>query len=257
MKKLALFIFILLSTFSVYASTTIDSLQHPTYANKLDSLRQTLNVTQYDSLKAGLYAQIAAQYLKYDTVANKKVRTAYQNEAINYTMLALHGYSKYNDTLGMRTCFNYLTKAYRAQKKFSQAKWFILQSNTISRKLNDKPNIIISLLDLAAIKMDIKDNSLAMRDLNEALKLSVDNRYPSIEAKVHESYAMLYHRTKNYAKEAIALKRRDFLNDSITRAEQALLAKANTQDTVQGKKKLLTSQKVAVKAVPSKRMASL
>ncbi len=257
MKKLALLIFILSSAFSVYASTTIDSLQQPIYANRLDSLKQVLKDNQYDSLKADIYKQIAAQYLKYDTIVSKKAKTAYQNEALNYTMLALHSYSKYNDTLGMRTCFDYLTKVYHAQKKFSQAKWFILQSNTISRKLNDKPNIIISLLELAAIKMDIKDNSLAMRDLNEALQLSVDNHYPSIEAKVQESYAMLYHRTKNYAKEAIALKRRDFLNDSITRAEQALLAKANTQDTVQGKKKLLTSQKVVMKAASSKRMASL
>lgn len=256
MKKLALFIFILSNAFIVYASTTTDSLQRPVYVNKLDSLKQELKANQYDSLKAGLYAQIAAQYLKYDTIASKKTKTAYQNEAINYTMLALHGYSKCNDTLGLRTCFNYLTKAYRSQKKFSQAKWFILQSNSISRKLNDKANIIISLLDLAAIKMDIKDNSLAMRDLNEALQLSVNNHYPSIEAKVQESYAMLYHRTKNFAKEAIALKRKDFLNDSITRAEQALLAKANTQDSVQSKKKLLTSQKV-VKTVSSKRIASL
>ena len=256
MKKLALSILILFSAFSVSANTVIDSLQLPVYASKLDSLKHELKANQYDSLKADLYRQIAAQYLKYDTIVGKKAKTAYQNEALNYTMLALHGYSKYNDTLGMRTCFNYLTKVYRAQKKFSQAKWFILQSNSISRKLNDKANIIISLLELAAIKMDIKDNSLAMRDLNEALKLSVDNHYPSIEAKVQESYAMLYSRTKKYVKEAAALKRRDFLNDSITKAEQALLAKATTQDTVQGKKKLLTVRK-APKAVSSKRMASL
>ena len=257
MKKLALFILISFCTFRVSASITIDSLQQPVYANQLDSLKQELKNNQYDSLKAGIYAQIAAQYLKYDTIASKKAKTAYQNEAINYTLLALRNYSKYSDTLGMRTCFNYLTKVYRAQKKFSQAKWFVLQSNTISRTLNDAPNIISSLLELAAIKMDIKDYSLAMRDLNEALKLSADNHYSRTEVKVQESYAMLYSRTKNYAKEAAALKRRDFLNDSIMKAEQTLLAKANTQDSVSGKKKVFIVRNKSMKIISSKRIASL
>jgi hypothetical protein len=256
MKKLALFILFAFISLRLSASNVADSLQI-TYANPLDSLKQELRINQYDSLKAGIYAQIAAQYLKYDTIASKRAKAAYQNEAINYTMLALHNYSKYSDTLGMRTCFNYLTKVYRSQKKFSQAKWFVLQSNTISRTLNDKPNIISSLLELAAIKMDIKDYSLAMRDLNEALKISVDNRYSRTEAKVQESFALYYSRTKNYAKEALALKRRDFLNDSITKVEQAILAKTNTQDTVQSKKKLLTARKVTKSVVSSKRMASL
>jgi len=257
MKKLALLI-LLLSTafqFQARAISYTDSVQI-THLSPLDSLKQVLKTNEYDSLKAGIYAQIAAQYLKYDTIANKHIRANYQNEAINYTMLALHGYSKYNDTLGMRTCFNNLTKVYRSQKKYSQAKWFILQSNTISRAIDDRPNIIASLIELAGIKIDIKDYSLAVRDLNEALKLSIDNHYPATEARVQESYAFYYSRIKNYAKEALALKRRDFINDSLAKAQKVMLAKANVQDTVQSKKKLLTMKKIN-RSVYSKRIALL
>ncbi len=258
MKKLALFTFLLSAIFQFRAGAAAytDSVQVITYASTLDSLKQALKENQYDSLKAGIYVQIAAQYLKYDTIASKRVRANYQNEAINYTMLALHGFSRYDDTLGMRMCFDYLTKVYRSQKKYSQAKWFVLQSNTISRTINDKPGIIASLLQLAGIKMDIKDYSLAMRDLNEALKLSVENHFATTEARVQENYAVLYNRTKKYGKAAIALKRMDYIYDSLAKAEKAMLAKASVPDSMQAKKKLLTTRK-AGRLVPLKRMALL
>ena len=256
MKKLALFITLILAVSQLSANTVYrDSLQ-TVVISPLDSLKQELKTNQYDSLKADLYAKIAAHYLNYDNITSKKEKANYQNEAVNYTMLALHNYSKYSDTLGMRNCFDNLVKVYRSQRKFSQAKWFVLQSNTISRTLNDKPNIVASLLQLAYIKMDIKDYSLAMRDLNEALKLTADLRYPKTEVKVQESYALLYSKMKNYTKEAIALKRRDFLIDSIEKAEQAQLAKLNAADSVvQSKKKLITIKKL--KPVSSKKIASL
>lgn len=253
MKKLALFIILILAVTRLSAHVITDSVQIVTLS-PLDSLKQELSINQYDSLKAGLYTQIASQYLNYDKITSKREKANYQNEAINYTMLALHNYSKYNDTLGMRNCFDNLVKVYRAQRKFSQAKWFVLQSNTISRTLHDTPNIIASLIQLAAIKIDIKDYSLAMRDLNEALKLTTGNKMPKTEVRVQESYALLYSKMKNYTKEAIALKRRDFLNDSIQKAEQAVLVKVAT-DSVQSKKKLITIKKS--KPVSSRKIASL
>jgi hypothetical protein len=253
MKKLALFTLLILAVIRVSAHTVTDTVQIVTLT-PLDSLKQELRVNEYDSLKAGLYAQIAALYLDYDKITNKREKTNYQNEAISYSLLAMRNYSKYNDTVGMRNSFDNLVKVYRAQKKFSQAKWFVLQSNTLSRAINDVPNIIASLIQLAAIKTEIKDYSLAMRDLNEALKLTTDNRMPKTEVRIQESYAWLYSKMKNYTKEAIALKRRDFLNDSIHKAEQAQLAKLNATDSV-SKKKLITLKKT--KPASSKKMASL
>jgi tetratricopeptide (TPR) repeat protein len=242
-------------------STDQDSIKQNTMvaATNLDSLQQQLKVTTYDSLKSGVYIQIAAQYLKYDSITNKKIRLNYQTEALNYTYLALHLYSRYNDTIGLRTCFNNLAKVYRSQKKYSQAKWFILQSNSLSRIKKDVPNILSSLIELAAIKMEIKDYKLAMRDLNEALKLSTTNHYAHTESAVQQSYALLYSRMKNYPKEAIALKRHNFIEDSIRKSEEAhLIAKINTQDSLQNKKKVRTIiNKKVYKVNSTKRIASI
>src|SRR5665213_178513 len=154
----------------------LDSLRSPQYAHLMDSLKRQLKSMSLDSLKqqaktnryellAGpIYSEIALRYLDYDTISNKKRRLSYQNEALNYTMRALHRYSMYNDTAGLRDCFDNLAKVYFAQRKYPQAKWFILQSNTLSRVKKDTANIITSLLTLSAIKSDIQDYGLAMRD---------------------------------------------------------------------------------------------
>lgn len=225
MKKLITCVFLLLAGFKLSA-----------HADDLDSLKQKLQITA-DSLKGPIYTQIANQFLNFDTVVNRRVRFRYQLEALNYTMLALHSYSGVNDTLGLRTSFNSLSKIYKAQRKYSQAKWFILQSNTISRQRNDVPNIIASLIELSAIKAEIKDYNLAMRDLNEALDLSIKNKDPRNESAVQVGYAGLYRHMKEFTKATLAIKRHEFIDDSIIRkTEETRLAAINTQDSIKIKK---------------------
>jgi tetratricopeptide (TPR) repeat protein len=150
----------------------------------------------------------------------------------------LHYYSHYNDSTGLRISFNTLATVYLAQKKYAQAKWFILQSNTLSRAKNDIPNIISSLVVLANIKMAIKDYDLALGDLTEAQKLSVNNRLARTESVVLQNLAMLYTRTGDYDKAAVALKRHNLVDDSIRRSEQAaLIARIKAQDSLNLKKK--------------------
>jgi len=209
-----------------------------------------------DSSKAAEFAQKAGEYLNYDTISNKKDKLAAENEAITYTLKAIHYYSRCDDTIGLRTSFDILAKVYRSEKKYVQAKWFILQSNTISRVKNDVPNIITSLLLLASIKTDIKDYNLAMRDLNEAMKLADSSREPKTAAMVQLGYVMLYNNMKNYSKADIALKRYNFINDSVQHSADAKLAAA--ADSVQHKKKFyLTSSRRASKTSSSKKTALL
>jgi len=221
----------------------------------IDSLKQQVTVTS-DSLKAPLYTQIAGTYLNYDTISSKRKKYIYQENAIAYTLQAIHYYSRYNDTTGLRVSFDNLARVYRSEKKFSQAKWFILQSNTLSRAKNDVPNIISSLLELALIKTDIKDYKLAMRDLNEALKLSATNHFSKTEADVQMGYVTLYNNMKLYTKADIALKRHDAINDSILNSQNAKLAIAT--DSIQRKKKVyLTSNKRVYRTNSSRKTALL
>ena len=242
-RKTILLLIFLCSSYSLFANAMrIDSLstqdQSTSNLNTIDSLKKELGNVTDDSLKASLYSKIAAQYLKYDSTANKREHHTYQNEAISNTLSAIHHYSKYDDSVGLRNSFDVLAKVYHIQHKYIQAKWFIIQSNSISRVMNDNPNIIASLLEMASIKADIKDYKLAIRDLNEALSISSKNHMPKLEADVQLHYAMFYNVTRNTEKAAAAMKRYTAINDSIRRDNEArTLAKLKTTDSLQQVKK--------------------
>jgi len=224
---------------------------------KNDSIKTAVMVQmRNDSSKAAEYTQKAAGYLNYDTISDKQDKLTAQNQAIAYTMKAIHFYSRTDDTIGLRNSFDVLAKVYRSEKKYVQAKWFILQSNNLSRIKNDVPNIISSLLVLAGIKTDIKDYNLAMRDLNEAMRLADSSKEPKTAATVQLGYVMLYNNMKNYSKADIALKRYNFINDSIQHSSDAKIAAA--ADSVQRKKKFyLTSSRRVSKTNSSRKTALL
>lgn len=262
MKKLYIFIVALITVSTSFAAPSLrDSLKQIKTSfteDRIAELKTQVDSTQNDSVKAFLYAEIAAQYLKYDTVGSKKVKLKYQNEALDYSYKALHLFSRYDDTVGMRNCFDNLATVYHSKKIYPQAKWFILQSNSFSRAINDVPNIMKSLIKLAAIKMDIKDYSLAMGDLNEALKLSVVSHDPRTESKVQLNFALLYNRMKNFKKGKIALERHNFIDDSIGKAELALAARNAAADSAEIKKKVPAKLvKKVYRPASSKRIASL
>jgi tetratricopeptide (TPR) repeat protein len=223
-------------------------------------LDEQISLVYNDSLRAAYYQKMADHYLTYDSISIKKTKQIYQEQAIAYTLKALHVYSRHNNANGLRICYNNLVKVYKDQNKFSQAKWFILQSNTISRQQNDVQHIISSLVELANIKIDIKDYDLAMGDLNEALTLSSQNHFSHQESMVQVSFATLYDRLNDPKKSAAALKRHDFIEDSINKATNARrLAALKLQDsTTQSKKKLYTSTgKKGLKANSAKKTISL
>lgn len=233
------------ATFNDLAATdTLKPEIRPQNPAPIAVLKQQLSLVTNDTLRGAYYQRIADYYLlKYDSVSTRKTRLAYQESAIEYTMKALHGFSRYSNSRGLRTCYNNLARVYKDQRKFSQAKWFILQSNTLSRQWNDVPNIISSLVVLADIKMAIKDYSLAKGDLEEALSLSAQNKFAQQESIVQVSFSNLYTYLKDPKKAAQALKRHDFIEDSLVKADDARrMAELKTQDsTRQVKKKLLTS----------------
>jgi hypothetical protein len=261
LKKLLLFTIILFCSQLLFAADDADSLkQRPALlVNHIDSLKKQL-ASASDSLKAPIYIRIASEYIQFDTISNKKIRRGYQDAAISNTMSALHYFSRFDDSVGLRICFDHLAKIYHAQKKYPQAKWFILQSNGISRAFNDDPGIIASLLELASIKADIKDYSLGMRDLNEALNISSKKHYPQLESQVQLSYSMMYDKMKNYGKATIALNRHTAIDDSIKKAEEvAMLAKQKAIDSLLAaqKKSYLISSKGPYMTNSSKKPATL
>jgi len=68
--------------------------------------------------------------------------------------------------------FSDLAALYVKLHRWSEAKWYYLQSNNISRGQNDDKHTMSNLLGLAAIKMNIGDIPSAKADLIEARDLS-------------------------------------------------------------------------------------
>ncbi len=113
---------------------------------------------------------------------------AHLNQAISYIMQGLHIYSKFKDTIGLRQTFDHLGLVYGLQKKYTQAKWFILQSNTLSRQQRDTPQIINSLINLASVKKAIKDYKLADKDIREAAMLA--KMFQQEKMRIHRADSM-------------------------------------------------------------------
>ena len=63
------------------------------------------------------------------------------------------------------------------QRRFSERKWFSIQSNTRARKMNQSIGIVNSLIILAPVKMSIKDHLLASRDIRKAEQLYLTSKY--------------------------------------------------------------------------------
>jgi hypothetical protein len=86
--------------------------------------------------------------------------------------------------------FSNLSELYMMQNRFSEAKWYLLQSNAISRQLNDDHHTISNLLDLATLKLAIGEQALAKLDLQEAHDLAklkgFTNDVTTIEKRIQE-----------------------------------------------------------------------
>jgi tetratricopeptide (TPR) repeat protein len=143
------------------------------------------------------------------------------NDAIDYIMKGLHVYSKYRDSIGLRETFDHLGLVYHLQKKYVQAKWFIIQSNSLSRELNDTLNIIHSLVNLASVKTDIKDYPMAQRDLKEALELAKSKPGIDLQIEVQKGYSEFYTQKGDIKMDSLALNRIIFLKDSVLKLDES------------------------------------
>jgi len=68
--------------------------------------------------------------------------------------------------------FNSLAQLYVQQNRFSEAKWYFLQSTMISRQQNNDKLTISNLTKLAMVKSEIGDFILAQQDLLEARNIA-------------------------------------------------------------------------------------
>ncbi len=101
------------------------------------------------------------------------------------------------DKSGTIKCYDQLANTYHQQKKFTQAKWFYIQSNMLARKINSPSSIVNSLINLAHVKMSIGDYQLALMDYKEAEQLSSKNKFTNQLLEIKSDLAEVYNKMGN------------------------------------------------------------
>lgn len=69
--------------------------------------------------------------------------------------------------------FTALAELYIKQNRFSEAKWYLLQSNNITRPQFDDMHTITNLMDLAMVKANLGELEQSAQDLDEAHQLAM------------------------------------------------------------------------------------
>lgn len=156
--------------------------------NDLDSLKQTLQVTTNDTLKADLYLKMAREYLTLNS-PNHVYRERNGENSVNCTMLALRLYSRMEDSVGIRNSYTSLARAYRYQKQYTQAKWFMVQSSVLAKNQKDMPAMVAALVELANIKVENGDYILAKKDLSYALRVTAKYHVPDYQMTIINTIA--------------------------------------------------------------------
>lgn len=182
---------------------------------------------------------IRSQTIKADTLNQMALKLAVPgasnsdlNEAIGLIMKGLHTYSKFRDSTGMRETFDHLALVYHLQKKYVQAKWFYIQSNSYARDMRDTANIIHSLIALSSVKADIKDFEMADRDLAEAVSLA--RNQPGIDAEIEVQNSIAEYYTKRGIPKKIdaAINRIAFLKDSVAKRDTPKVVEVKKQPII-------------------------
>lgn len=99
--------------------------------------------------------------------------------------------SRFGNGYNMYHSFMTLGKSYHGQKKYTQAKWFFIQSNTISKKIGYRPGQLFSLIELAKVKEDIQDADLALADYKAAAALATKIKFTTTLISINKSIKRL------------------------------------------------------------------
>jgi hypothetical protein len=145
------------------------------------SLNRREKINQFNRL-IGVYLVFAIDTLK----AGKEERA----ERIIMTDV-LPMLTRYGDGYNMYHSFMTLGRSYAAQKKYTQSKWFFIQSNTIAKKIGYRSGELFSLIELAKVKVTIKDKSLALQDYRTAAALATKIRFTNTLADINREIRRL------------------------------------------------------------------
>ena len=197
MRKLAIFLLFALIGSGEADATPLQSIDpvRKTIQQPRLTIPDTLLLSQqlYNSLvrseKINQFNRLIGVYLNMAMDSLKKGRI----EVAESIMMedALPMLSHYGDGFNMYHSFMTLGKSYHQQKKYTQAKWFFIQSNMISQKIGYSSGELFSLIELAKVKESINENKLALGDYKMAAALASRIKFTTTLASIRKNIQRL------------------------------------------------------------------
>lgn len=158
--------------------------------------------------------QLGEVYLNLANIWTSQRRYKEAEAIIMSKALPLFAY-KIHDKISLMKSFDQLADIFKQQKRFSEAKWFYIQSNSVARKLNNSSGIVNSLVSLGHVKMSIGDHQLALTDFKEAERLSLSNKYQFKLVEIKGDLSKVYAAMGNKTAASSALSEFTVLKDKI------------------------------------------
>ncbi|WP_069659490.1 tetratricopeptide repeat protein [Arcticibacter eurypsychrophilus] len=148
-------------------------------------------------------ALVADAYL--ELAENQLLLNKYDEAEYNIIKKALPGFTRLGNKAGRMKCFQSLSVLYYSQKRYSEAKWFCIQTHGLAEKLNDKQALIGSLIHMAEVKNALEDHQDALRDYKKAESLAIQNQYPIKLVEIIGDMGETYNKLGNYTAAGSAL----------------------------------------------------
>lgn len=166
--KFCLFVFLLISSFTTFAQF-----------DKRGHLLKHYRPTEDDSARYTQELNILQPYILNPLILTYKVTGSRDNFEIDEAMVikqAQHN-MHYNQFYDASCSFSGLARLYMGKRKFSEAKWYLLQSISLSKQTHDDKHTISGLIDLSLVKASIGDFVQAKQDLDEARGIAITNGF--------------------------------------------------------------------------------
>ncbi|MFD2161674.1 tetratricopeptide repeat protein [Paradesertivirga mongoliensis] len=106
---------------------------------------------------------------------------------------------------GRMNCFQSLADLYFHQQRYSEAKWFYIQSQIMATKLFDNQAMISSLTGLGKVKNALGEHADALENYRQAERLALRNNYLVKLVEINADLGEMYSRLGDYPAAGAAL----------------------------------------------------
>lgn len=147
---------------------------------------------------------LAAQ--TYLDIASMKFEQGKYKESENYILKkAFPIFQRTGNKVGRMNCFQSLAELYFHQQRYSEAKWFYIQSQIMAEKLFDNHAMISSLAGLGKVKTALGEYTDALQDYKKAEQLALKNNYLTKLVEINADLGEMYSQLGDYPAAGAAL----------------------------------------------------